>query len=246
MKNPSLKYFKTEIREKILIAYFDNSERSNCLSLACAKELHQILKTIKKEKLEGLLLTSEQRVFCSGGNLNDYANLKNKAAGIKINKEITKILNDLSELPVPTICLVTGDCFGGGLEWISAFDTVYAIPSALFGMWQRRIGLSWGWGGGHRLKMRLSKKNAVNLLLHAQNFSSYHACEMGLIDLVYPRELIFEKGLEFLKKQKDLPKIPFNKIKSGDLIEHISKKEQKLFESLWMNPEHQRLLSKFR
>lgn len=250
MKYLSLKFFKVEVREKILMAYFDNSKKANCLSLACAKELHQILKLIKREKIEGLLLTSEQRVFCSGGNLSDYAKLKNKTDGIKINKEISKILNELNEIPVPTICLVTGDCFGGGLEWISAFDAVYATPPALFGMWQRKIGLSWGWGGGHRLKMRVSKKNLINMLLDTNNFSSYHAKNIGLVDLVYPKELIFEKGLEFLIKQKDLPKIPFAKIKSSNLIEHISSKhskgEQKIFESLWMNPEHQRLLSKFR
>ena len=241
MKHLSLKFFKTEIREKIAIAYFDNSSMRNCFSLDCAKELHKILKQIKKGKLEGLLITSEERVFCSGGNLSDYAKLKNKSAGIKINKEITKILNELNDIHVPTICLVTGDCLGGGIEWISAFDMVYATPAALFGMWQRRIGLSWGWGGGHRLKTRISKKNLKNLLLNANNFSSYAALDLGLIDAVYPQELIFEKGLEFLKKQRDLPQIPFTKIKSSDL-----KHEQKLFESLWMNPEHQRLLSKFR
>ncbi|MES2770193.1 MAG: enoyl-CoA hydratase/isomerase family protein [Bdellovibrionota bacterium] len=237
----SLKYFRIEVREKILIAYFDNSAQSNCFGIACAKELQKIIKHVKKDKIEGLLLTSDQRVFCSGGNLSDYAKLKNKAQGIKINKEITKILNEFNKMPVPTICLVTGDCLGGGIEWISAFDTVYATPSALFGMWQRRIGLSWGWGGGHRLKLRVSKKNLMNLLLNANNFSSYQAQELGLIDAIYTNELIFEKGLDFLKKQRDLPKIPFIKIKSGDI-----KHEQKIFQSLWMNPEHQRLLRRFR
>lgn len=246
MKHLSLKYFRTEVREKILIAYFDNSKQSNCFGIECAKELEKILKLIKKNKIEGFLLTSDQRVFCSGGNLSDYAKLKTKSAGIKINKEISRILNDLSKIPTPTICLVNGDCLGGGIEWISAFDTVYSTPSALFGMWQRRIGLSWGWGGGHRLKMRVSKKDLLNLLLNANNFSSYKAKEIGLVDGIYTDEMIFEKGLEFFKKQRDLPQIPVSKIKSADQISHGSKGEQKIFESLWMNSEHQRLLSKFR
>lgn len=239
MKN--LKYFAVEHREKILIAYFNNSTQANCFGINCAKELLQILKYIKKNNVEGFLLTSEQRVFCSGGNLTDYAKLKGKAPGIKINKEITKILNELAEISVPTICLVTGDCLGGGIEWISAFDTIYSTPAALFGFWQRKIGLSWGWGGGHRLKLRVSKKNLLNLLLDANCFSSYKAKDIGLVDRIYSQELIFEKGLEFLEKNKHLPKIPFEKIKKADL-----KHEQKLFESLWMNSEHQRLLSKFR
>jgi enoyl-CoA hydratase len=239
--HPSFKFFKTEAREKILIAYFNNPSQANCFGIECARELHKILKIIKKDNMHGFMLTSEQRVFCSGGNLSDYAKLKGKAPGIKINKEISKILKELSQVSVPTICLVTGDCLGGGVEWISAFDTIYTIPSALFGLWQRKIGLSWGWGGGHRLKMRVSKKNLMNLLLNAQCFSSYHAKDVGLIDAIYTKELIFEKGLKFLDSHKDLPKTPFEKIKSTDL-----RHEQKIFESLWMNPEHQRLLSKFR
>lgn len=241
-----LKYFKLETREKILIAYFDNSAQANCFGIACAKELEKIIKHIKKHKIEGFLLTSEQRVFCSGGNLSDYAKLKNKAQGVKINKEITKILNDFSKIPVPTICLVTGDCLGGGIEWISAFDTIYTIPSVTFGMWQRRIGLTWGWGGGHRLKMRTSKKNLMNLLLNANNFSSYKAKELGIVDEIHTRELIFEKGLGFLDQHRDLPKIPFSKVKSADLTHHFSKGEQRMFQSLWMNSEHQRLLRRFR
>lgn len=241
-----LKYFKIEIREKILIAYFDNSAQANSFGIACAKEFEKITKYIKKHKIEGFLLTSEQRIFCSGGNLSDYAKLKNKSQGIKINKEITKILNDFSKTPTPTICLVTGDCLGGGIEWISAFDTVYTTPSVTFGMWQRRIGLTWGWGGGHRLKMRTSKKNLMNLLLNASNFSSYKAKDLGVVDEIYPLELIVEKGLAFLEQHRDLPKIPFSKVKSADLAAHISKDEQRIFQSLWMNSEHQRLLSKFR
>jgi enoyl-CoA hydratase len=244
-KHLNLKFFRTEVREKILITYFNNSAQANCFGIACAQELHKIIKLIKKHRIEGFVFTSEQRIFCSGGNLSDYAKLKNKSQGIKINKEISKILNDLSKLHVPTVCLVTGDCLGGGAELISAFDTVYATPSALFGLWQRKIGLSWGWGGGHRLKMRVGKKTLMNLLLEARCFSAYEARAIGLIDAIYPKELIFEKGLRFFERQKDLPKIPFEKIKSTDLSK-ISKTEQKLFESLWMNPEHQRLLSKFR
>lgn len=237
----SLKFYKTQVQDKILIAYFNNSSQRNCFGIDCAKELQQILKYIKKENLEGFLLTSKENVFCSGGNLSDYAKLKGKAPGIKINKEITKILKELNDISVPTICLVTGDCLGGGIEWISAFDQVYATPQALFGMWQRRIGLSWGWGGGHRLQNRISEKNLRNWLLNANNFSSYQALDIGLIDAIYTQEMILEKGMSFIKKQRDLPQIPFSKIKSSDF-----KNEQKLFEALWMNKEHQILLSKFR
>lgn len=241
-----LKYFKLEIQEKILIAYFDNSKQLNCFGISCAKEFEKINKFIKKNKIEGFILASKEKFFCSGGNLSDYAKLKNKSQGIKINKEITKILNDFSKIPVPTTCLVSGDCLGGGIEWISIFDTIYATPAVTFGMWQRRIGLTWGWGGGHHLKKRISKKILMNLLLSGENFSSYKAKEIGLIDEVYPQEFLLDKALAFMKSQKDLPKIAFSKAKSSELVDRELKHEQQMFQSLWLNPEHQRLLRRFR
>jgi enoyl-CoA hydratase len=239
----SYKHFKTNIINNIVIAEFDNSEQRNCFGIACAKELQTIVKQISKQKRDGLIVTSQEKVFCSGGNLKDYAKLKKKSDGIKINREITKILNELESAPFPTICLVTGDCFGGGIEWISAFDMVFTVPHTLFGMWQRKIGLSFGWGGGVRLQKRLSHRELKNLILRAQNLSSYTALDINLIDAIYPKEIILNKALEQIKKLRDLPQIPFKAIKS---LNSQFTNEQKVFESIWMNSEHQRLLSKFR
>jgi enoyl-CoA hydratase/carnithine racemase len=235
-----MKHFKTEEREDILIAYFDNSVQSNCLSLTAARELKTLFKAIHKKKLKGFILTSDYKIFCSGGNLSDYAKLKHSRQGLQINREITQILNELTELPVPTVCLVRGDCFGGGIEWISCFDKIFALPHSLFGMWQRKISLTWGWGGGHRLKMRVSKKDLQNILMSAENFSAYRALDMKMIDGIYEEDLILEKALSWLEAQKGLPHKPLPKIKSGNL-----KKEKKIFEELWMNDEHKTVLKNF-
>lgn len=236
-----MEFFKTKVTDNVLIADFGNPKSANSFSLACAKELNHLVKQIESEGLGGLILTSSQKTFCSGGNLSDYAKLKSKKPGIEINKKIASILGKLEKSPFPTVCCVQGDCFGGGIELISAFDIVLSTPHSLFAFWQRKIGLSLGWGGGSRLLKRMSYKDLVGQMLSAECFSAYAAKDMGLIDGVFPRQLILEKALGQIKKQRDLPQVPLAKIKLSQI-----KNEQKLFESLWHNPEHQRLLSKFR
>jgi enoyl-CoA hydratase/carnithine racemase len=235
-----MKFFRTEVRENILIAYFSDPKHKNALGLDAAKELHEIQKHIEHKNIQGFVLTSDDSIFCSGGNLSDYAKLKHRTHGIKINRHIAKILADISEIAIPTVVLVRGDCFGGGIEWISCFDKIYSLPHVLFGMWQRKIGLSWGWGGGHRLKMRVSKKNLQNLLLSAENITAYGAQEIRLVDEICPEEYILEKALRWLQVQLELPKEPLKKIKKQNL-----KKEKKIFEELWMNPEHKQILKKY-
>ncbi len=234
-------FFKTTINQNILIADFHYSKSANAFSLACAKELIEILKLAKKKKCVGFIFTSSDKTFCSGGNLSDYAKLKTKKQGIEINKKISAALKSLENAPFPTVCCISGDCFGGGIELISAFDLILAAPHPLFGFWQRKIGLSLGWGGGSRLVKRIHHKNLIRLMLEAKCFSSYAAKNIGLVDEVLPTQQLLERAQDYIKKQRNLPQIPFEKIKKLG-----SKNEQKIFESLWLNTEHQRLLSKFR
>lgn len=236
----SLNHFKVEERHNTMICIFENLEYGNSFSESCANELEKIIHYVNKKKISNLVITNVGRIFCSGGNLKDYAKLRKRTEGIKINKYIAKVLNSLDKAPFYTVAIVQGDCFGGGIEWISSFDKVYATPNSMFGMWQSRIALSWGWGGGARLKLRLLKKNLKNLLLEGKTFSAYEALDLNLIDSIYPENLILKKTLDHLEKRNALPKAPIGKIKKFNL-----KHEQKIFESLWMNVEHMEVLKKF-
>lgn len=236
------KYFKIQIINDVLIAHFECAETSNAFGMEEAEEFLRMSKYAIKNNATGIIVTSDLRIFCSGGHLKNYARLK-KADGLKVNKKITKILNEFHHLSIPTVCLLTGDCFGGGIEWISAFDKIFAAPDILLGMWQRKIALSWGWGGANRLKYRLPKKILANLLMDAKTFSAYEALNLNLIDAIYPRELLPMKAFEYFQSQAKLSNYPTAALKSLNLSKLSPEKEAKLFESLWFNPDHQKVLS---
>lgn len=235
-----MKYFEFEIQSNILILYFQAPQTSNAFGIQEAEEFHKITQTHIKNGIQGILLTSNESIFCSGGHLKNYAN-QSKEDGLKVNKRITHILEEFSQVPVPTLALVQGDCIGGGLEVISAFDKVFATENAFFGMWQRKISLTWGWGGGHRLKKRIAKKLLLNLLLEAKTFSSFDALNMGLIDKIYPQSMIVKRALQYFKQSETLPKAPVLVVKAGDF-----KHEDKIFKKLWWNSEHKEVLAKFK
>ncbi len=228
-----------------MIAHFESPESSNAFGIQEAEEFEKLSNYALKNKVQGIIITSDTRIFCSGGNLKNYARSP-KSDGLKINKKITKILNDFQHIPIPTLCILSGDCFGGGMEWLSAFDKVLATPEVMLGMWQRKISLSWGWGGANRLKYRISKKTLMRLLLEAQTISAYQALDLNLIDAIYPKELITIKAFEFFQRQAELPAYPLSPIKALNLSKLSPEKEEKVFEKLWFNPDHKKILEKKR
>lgn len=216
---------------------FNFSNKKNGASFGLEEARH-LAEALRSRKWGGLLLRGQidERVFCSGGNLKTYARLKNKAAGNKINREIRKILSDVAALSIPKACLVSGDCYGGGIELLSCFDFVATVPHSAFALWQRRNGLTFGWGGAERLLARMSKQKLVELSASMRSFGAHEALRFGLVDDVIPAAMIESRVLEWLARAMS--------VSTPVLRNHAQ--EARVFERLWLNPEHQRALKKFK
>jgi enoyl-CoA hydratase/carnithine racemase len=225
-----------KIQDATLILEFRDTSSRNSFSIRAAEELREFVES-KKGAYEAIVFYAPGRVFCSGGNLADYAAMTAANPGRDVNRRISKILDDFSRLAVPTIAVVNGDCLGGGLELLSAFDTVLTSPHALFGFWQRRIALTFGWGGGRRLEKRIGAKKLTQLALSAATFGSLEALRIGLVDAVCVEPLLMSEALMRAKRMRELPKAPVQPLKDWETAE-----EQKTFESLWWNEEHKAIL----
>ena len=233
-----LKYNLSE--NKILTITLDDPSTANAFSPQAAMELAKRLDEYK-EKCNGLLFqTSGQRFFCTGGNLKVYAELS-KSEALKVNKRIKKTLDELSSWPHPTVCVVAGDCFGGGLELLSAFDQVYSTPESNFGFWQRRISLTFGWGGYTRLLRRVEERSLKRLALEARSICSYEALRLGLVDEVGSFHEVSERAKKWLDSASRWPKSPVKDLKRLSIKDEFNR-----FKSLWHNPEHLRVLEKYK
>ena len=225
------------LRDGILDIRFADPTSRNSFSIRAARELHGVLDKASG-KFKAVIFSAEGRVFCSGGNLADYAGMETSDEGKVVNREITAVLDAVAKLQVPTICKVAGDCFGGGVELMSAFDYVFAVPHAYFGLWQRKISLTYGWGGGARLEKRLGASRLRQLTLSAASISAGEALSMGLVDFVLPKPHFDLRVEEHARRIISLPQTPLSLLKSW-----TAEKEQEIFESLWWNEEHRRVLA---
>ena len=235
----STKLIQHYIGPHILKITLHDAASANALSLEAAHELKAIIRKLSQPQspVKVLIFTGSGRFFCSGGNLKFYQSLKSKTGGLKVNREIAKVLSSLDRLPLYKIAWVNADCLGGGLELMSCFDHIAAVPHCLFGFWQSRQALSFAWGGGARLTRRIPLQIVKNSLLSSQVFSAFEAQKIGLIDRVFSRFEIEAQVLQLAEK------ISHSSADAQLGIRKLNaKNESVIFSKLWWSPAHRSVL----
>jgi enoyl-CoA hydratase len=90
----------------------------------------------------------------------------------------------IERLPFVTVAIVDGDCFGGALDLVLAFDLRFATPRARFAHPGARLGIVTGFGGTSRWRKALERPAARRLFLNNEVLPAHEALDLGLVDRV--------------------------------------------------------------
>jgi len=98
----------------------------------------------KKPSLRVVMLRGNGRHFQAGADLKWINGVRPKslAENEAVSQATFEAVQRLNLLPVPTVALVQGGCFGGGTGIIAACDVVIAADDALFAITEVRWGLT--------------------------------------------------------------------------------------------------------
>jgi methylglutaconyl-CoA hydratase len=93
--------------------------------------------------LRAIVLRGAGRHFQAGADLKWIASLAGGTAqeNLAASRDTATLVRRLNELPVPTVALVQGACFGGGTGIVAACDVVIAADNAVFSIAESRWGL---------------------------------------------------------------------------------------------------------
>ena len=116
----------------------------NALDDKLIGDLLASLETIAADRAVRLvLLTGQGTSFCAGGDLAwmrrtaDYTVEQNLADAMVL----AKLLYRLNTLPQPTVALVNGPAYGGGVGLVACCDIAIASDTAKFSLSEVRLGL---------------------------------------------------------------------------------------------------------
>lgn len=183
-------------KEHIGYVTLNRPEAMNAFNFDLLVELSQIIESIRTNQDIRLVIFSGagNRSFSVGADLKERKTLSEQHVKRNLYK-IGELFSTIEKLPQPTIAVLNGYAFGGGLELALACDFRIAVDDTLLGLTETSLAIIPGAGGTQRLPRLIGESKALELILTAKRITSKEAMQIGLITACYPR-IEFEEEVQ--------------------------------------------------
>lgn len=186
-----------EKRGPVLILTLNRPQVMNAINFSLLRLLKEKLETCRFDKeVRVILITGAgEKAFCAGADLKERATLSE----VEVKKFILTIRDTftmLEEIPKPTIAVINGVAFGGGLEMALACDLRIAADQALMGLVETSLAIIPGAGGTQRLPRVVGRARAKELIFTARRITAKEAERIGLVNEVVPGKRLTDRAME--------------------------------------------------
>jgi methylglutaconyl-CoA hydratase len=191
---------------KHVVLKLNRPDKLNALSWdlidALQKEINSLTKSAEKSEVTSLVLgSSSPKAFCAGADLKERI-LMTEEKVVQTLEKLEQLCNSLAHFPTPTIAVLEGVAFGGGLELALACDLRVAHSEASMGLSEVNLGIIPGAGGTQRLPRIVGESHTKKMIFLAEKVSAPKALNIGLIheESSNPWEIASTWSLELEKK----------------------------------------------
>ena len=185
--------------DEVALITLDRPEALNALSFAQLQDLNCVLDSLANGDARALLVTgSGDRAFSAGADIKELMGrtLVEQRAGAALGQAV---LGKLDELSMPSIALINGYAFGGGLELALACTFRLAARTAQLGFPEIKLGLIPGYGGTQRLPRLVGEARATEMILTGRTVDAAEAERIGLVNRLIDGDLT-EAGMAFARE----------------------------------------------
>ncbi|MFP6706787.1 MAG: 3-hydroxyacyl-CoA dehydrogenase NAD-binding domain-containing protein [Alphaproteobacteria bacterium] len=184
-----------------------NSPPVNALSAAVRDGLDAALKAGQADpEVKAMVLMGGGRTFIAGADITEFGKPPR-------GKPLHDVLHDIENSSKLIIAAIHGTALGGGLEVTLCCHYRYAVPAALVGLPEVKLGLLPGAGGTQRLPRLVGVPKALDLVTSGDFVPAPQALELGIIDemggellegaVAYAEKLVADGAP--LRKIRDIP-----------------------------------------
>ncbi len=171
-----------ELKDKIAYITLNRPEVLNALNYELLIELEIAIESILiHPEIRAVIITGAgDKAFSVGADLKERKHLPDSLVKRNLYK-IGQVLTMIEQLPQPTICVLNGYAFGGGLELALACDFRIATDHAKMGLTETSLGIIPGAGGTQRLTRLIGEAKALELILTAKHITANEAFQYGIL-----------------------------------------------------------------
>lgn len=138
-----------------------------------------------------LLLRGEPGAFCAGADIGEMSVLVQDAAALAAsNRIVAQAQQALEQLPLPTVAVIDGPCFGGGFGLAAACDFRIGSSRSRFAITPARLGLLYSIEDTRRVVALVGDTRARRLLMRSERLDATQALAWGVLDALVEPELL--------------------------------------------------------
>ncbi len=152
------------------------------------------------ERVRAVVLGAQGRSFSAGADLNWMQRMAGYSESENLDdaRALADLMRTLYELPKPTLALVQGPTYGGGVGLVACCDIAIAAETANFCFSEVRLGLIPAAIGPYVIAA-IGERAARRYFLTAETFSAREALRIGLVHDVVPDEALRDIGRRVIK-----------------------------------------------
>ena len=171
-------------------------ERHNAFDDALIGELRAALADLaSRPHVRALVLASSGRSFSAGADLDWMRRMAaaDEAANRADAEALASMLHALDRFPRPTLALVQGPAYGGGVGLVACCDVAIATPAARFALTEVRLGLTPATISPYVIDA-IGPRWARRLFLTAETLPAEAAAAIGLVHEVVEADALEAAG----------------------------------------------------
>lgn len=168
--------------EEFALITLNRPEALNALSFGLIRELARAFDEVAASNARALLVTGAgAKAFCAGADIRELTG--RPRADQKRGAELGQAtFAKLDRLPMPSVAIINGYAFGGGLELALACTFRLATRNAKMAFPEIKLGLIPGYGGTQRLPRVVGEARALEMIMTGRTVDAEEAARFGLVN----------------------------------------------------------------
>lgn len=185
--------------EEFALITLNRPDALNALSFALIRDLGQAFDEVAASRARALLITGAGvKAFCAGADIKELAgrSMMEQKRGAELGQAT---FAKLDRLPMPSVAVVNGYAFGGGLELALACTFRIATKNAKLGFPEIKLGLIPGYGGTQRLPRVVGEARALEMIMTGRTVDVEESCRIGLVNRLVDGDPL-QQGIAFARE----------------------------------------------
>ena len=172
----------------------------NALQFDMIEAFAKAIDQVATSSARALVITGAgPKAFCAGADIKELMDrsLKEQREGAQMGQGA---FDKLGKLAIPSVAVIHGYAFGGGLELALACTFRIATERARLGLPEIKLGLIPGYGGTQRLPRLIGQARALEMVMSGRTIDAKDAERWGLVNRIVEGENPVELGKQFMSE----------------------------------------------